>query len=254
MGEYFTRRRPPQRHAPAHKLRKLDAFDSVDLLGISSPEQTQREAKGGEGEQAEPRLCYPPLQRGSVHLLQTHDDYDMGDRHRQAVTQEKQRISQGLRLRRHRTKMRKTVNARPRTRGGPGTPNQKGNPSTAINAQRKFRRREGHGPVRMARKKIWEDWWENWKSAKQQEMREQKSRGREDPAEKARREEEWHKQVARHFHGDRRGQGSYTTSSSQAKETTWLRDVHGQWVEVVIAAGPSRERSHQQNHHHEIQE
>ena len=46
------------------------------------------------------------------------------------------------------------------------------------NAQRKFRRREGHGPVRMARKqRIWED-WENWKAAKQREMRDQTSQSR----------------------------------------------------------------------------
>ena len=85
-------------------------------------------------------------------------------------------------------------------------------------------------------------------------MREQSTRGREDPTDKARREEEWHKQMAPHFHGDVGGQGSHhTTSSSQAQGTTWLRDVHGQWVEVVLAAGPSRERSHQQNHHNEGQ-
>ena len=84
------------------------------------------------------------------------------------------------------------------------------------NTQRKFRRNEGHGPVRMAFKaRQWEN-WENWKAAKQEEMRQNRQRWTDD---EARREEEWKKGLHNVFGG---GGGSH-----EPKATGWIQDVTG---------------------------
>ena len=89
------------------------------------------------------------------------------------------------------------------------------------NTQQKFRRNEGHGPIRMALKaRQWEN-WEYWKAAKQEEMRRSRQRRTDD---KARREEEWRKGLHKVFGG----------GGHEPKATGWVQDVTGGWFEVAI--------------------
>ena len=99
-----------------------------------------------------------------------------------------------------------------------------------------FRR---HRPVRTARKKrIWQD-WRMWKAAKQEEVRQQRSRGGEDPDERAKREEECNKGHAKMFHDA----GGSPQPSPQALCTEWVQDVHGRWL---IIARPGDGHTHQE--------
>ena len=92
---------------------------------------------------------------------------------------------------------------------------------------RKFRRKEGHGPIQRARQqRIWEDWlsWrDNWRAENEG------GRGRPQPEseeDKKRRDQEWQDHMAQV-----RGGGQTTNAAPQSREE-WVQDVHGTWFQV----------------------
>ena len=180
---------PHSEHLPGEKLDIGDFdSDSVDLLGIFAPE-TSPQAPEGEGEQS-PRLRFVRHSKWEVYVyckLSTPTRWGRpgpaeGDEPRLDMAAQEQEGGQ------------KEEQCHNKDDGGAGGGQQ-------VSPSMEMRRESfGHGPTRMTRKqRIWED-WESWKAAKQQEMRQYRGRSREeDPNEKARREEEWSRGMARHF-------------------------------------------------------